>query len=54
MDISSGSIKIFSCNGNPALAERIASNLGISLSKCEISKFSDGEISVRINETVRG
>lgn len=54
MDIGSGSIKIFSCNGNPVLAERIASDLGLSLGKCEISKFSDGEISVRINETVRG
>lgn len=54
MDISGGSIKIFGCNGNHSLAERIAGNLGLSLSKCQVSKFSDGEISVNINETVRG
>lgn len=54
MNISGGGIKIFGCNGNHTLAEKIASELGLSLSKCEVSKFSDGEISVRINETVRG
>lgn len=54
MNISGGGIKIFGCNGNHILAEKIASELGLSLSKCEVSKFSDGEISVRINETVRG
>jgi ribose-phosphate pyrophosphokinase len=54
MDISGGSIKIFGCNGNKALAEHIAADLGLSLGKSEINKFSDGEISVRINETVRG
>ncbi len=54
MDISGGSIKIFSCNGNYSLAERIAGDLGLSLSKCQVSKFSDGEINVNINETVRG
>lgn len=54
MDIGSGSIKIFTCNGNPALAEQIADNLGIRLGECKVSKFSDGEISVRIDETVRG
>jgi ribose-phosphate pyrophosphokinase len=54
MDISSGNIKIFSCNGNRVLAESIAANLGLKLSNSEINTFSDGEISVRINEPVRG
>ena len=54
MDISGGSIKICGCNGNKSLAEHIASDLGLALGKSEIGKFSDGEISVRINETVRG
>lgn len=54
MDISGGSIKIFGCNGNKSLSEHIASDLGLALGKSEIGKFSDGEISVRINETVRG
>lgn len=47
-------IKIFTCNGNKKLAEQVANDLGISLSKCSVSKFSDGEISVAIEETVRG
>lgn len=54
MDIGSGSIKIFTCNGNRALAERIADNLGLKVGECVVTKFSDGEISVRIVDTVRG
>lgn len=48
------SIKIFSGNSNPALALQIASSLGLELGKSVVTKFSDGEISVSINETVRG
>lgn len=54
MDIGSGSIKIFTCNGNPELAESIAESLGLRVSDCSVSKFSDGEINIKINETVRG
>ncbi|MDE6182471.1 MAG: ribose-phosphate diphosphokinase [Eubacteriales bacterium] len=49
-----GEIKIFACNGNIKLAEQIASEIGIALGKCDVNKFSDGEISININETVRG
>ena len=48
------SIKIFACNSNPALALQIATSLGLELGKGVVTKFSDGEISVSINETVRG
>ena len=48
------SIKIFAGNSNPALALQIASTLGLELGKSVVTKFSDGEISVSINETVRG
>lgn len=54
MDIGRGSIKIFTGNGHPVLAESIADNLGLRLSDCGVTKFSDGEIGVRIGETVRG
>jgi len=47
-------IKIFTGNSNKELAEEIASHLGKKLGDAEIGRFSDGEISVRINETVRG
>lgn len=49
-----GGIKIFACNGNISLAEKIAKEVGISLGKANVEKFSDGEISMSINETVRG
>lgn len=45
---------IFTGNANPELARRIASHLHISLGKCTVQTFSDGEVSVEIEETVRG
>ena len=54
MNVGIGNVKIFTCNGNKALAKSIADNLGYDLGRSEITKFSDGEISVRIEETVRG
>lgn len=47
-------IKIFSGNSHLKLAQGIADILGIPLGKSIVSTFSDGEISVDINETVRG
>lgn len=48
------SIKIFTANSNPALANEIANILHVPVGDSKVSKFSDGEISVDINETVRG
>lgn len=45
---------VFSGNANPALADAIAKNIGLPLGYASISKFSDGEISVELNENVRG
>lgn len=39
---------------HPELANEISEILGVPLGKCSVGKFSDGEISVSINETVRG
>ena len=47
-------IKVFTCNAHPKLAEEIAEQLGITLGKSEVTMFSDGEISVKIDEKVRG
>ena len=47
-------VKIFSCNSNPALAEKIAKELGLPVGNAEVGMFSDGEISVNTYETVRG
>ena len=46
--------KVFTCNSHPELAEEIAGIMGKPLGKATVSKFSDGEISVNIWETVRG
>lgn len=47
-------IKFFSLNGNHPLAENIAHAFGTELGKCGIKKFSDGEIAINIEESVRG
>lgn len=47
-------IKIFTANSNPGFAQMIAEKLGTKLGDAQVGKFSDGEIFVNINETVRG
>lgn len=47
-------LMVFSGNANPALADDIAKYIGVPLGYASISKFSDGEISVELNENVRG
>ncbi len=54
MDEKFTNLKLFTCNSHPALAQEIADNMGITLGKSTVSKFSDGEISVNIMESVRG
>ncbi|HHY60947.1 MAG TPA: ribose-phosphate pyrophosphokinase, partial [Clostridia bacterium] len=46
--------KIFTGNANPGLAAEIAEYLGVELGAAKVSRFSDGEISLQINESVRG
>lgn len=47
-------IKIFAGNSHQQLAQDIADILGVSVGKSKVSKFSNGEISVDIDESVRG
>ncbi|MBQ7227520.1 MAG: ribose-phosphate pyrophosphokinase [Clostridia bacterium] len=54
MNVHGNQIKLFAGNGCPKLAKEIADNLGLPLGKIEVGKFSDGECSVHIGETVRG
>ena len=44
-------IKIFAGNSHPELAEEIANLLGLTLGNSKVSTFSDGEISVDINDS---
>ncbi|MBF0715311.1 ribose-phosphate diphosphokinase [Gemelliphila palaticanis] len=47
-------LMIFSLDSNIPLAKKVAESLGIELSKCSVKKFSDGEVSINIDESVRG
>src|SRR3984885_11834440 len=47
-------LMVFTGNANPGLAEEVVKNLGIPLGKAMVSRFSDGEIQVEIQENVRG
>ncbi|MGO9018236.1 MAG: ribose-phosphate pyrophosphokinase [Syntrophobacteraceae bacterium] len=47
-------LTLFAGNSNPALADKVCSQLGIGPGKALISRFSDGEIRVEIGENVRG
>jgi len=46
--------KLFTLNSNPELAQEIADSLGCELGKSAITHFSDGEIQIHIEESVRG
>lgn len=45
---------VFTGNANPVLAQMIVDQLGLPLGDASVNKFSDGEISVELNENVRG
>ena len=47
-------LKIFSCTSNLSLAAAIAEKIEIPLGNGEVIRFSDGEVSVRVDESVRG
>ena len=47
-------IKVFTGNSNPEFAKTICKELGIELGNSEVKTFADGEVSVSLNETVRG
>ena len=46
--------KIFTGSAHPAFAKELAKYLDIALSSAIINRFSDGEINVKITESVRG
>lgn len=54
MGVNENPLKIITGNAHRELAEEICEYFGTTLIDAEISRFSDGEISVRINSSVRG
>ncbi|MFN4319462.1 MAG: ribose-phosphate diphosphokinase [Aquificaceae bacterium] len=49
-----GSIKLLTGTSNPKLAQEVSEYLGIPLSDATVGRFSDGEVRVKINESMRG
>lgn len=47
-------MKVFCGNSNRKLAEDICKHLGVPLGDAIVRRFSDGEINIEINESVRG
>ena len=54
MNFHGKGIKIFTANSNPTVAKHIADALKLPLGKADVKTFSDGEISVTLQESVRG
>ncbi|MCM3761979.1 ribose-phosphate diphosphokinase [Alkalihalobacillus oceani] len=47
-------LKIFTLNSNPKLAQEIAELLNSPLGKSSVTRFSDGEVQINIEESIRG
>ena len=47
-------LKVFSLNSNKVVAEQIAERIGVKLGECSVTRFSDGEIQINIEESIRG
>lgn len=47
-------LSLFSGTANPKLADDMAASMGIDLGKVDIRRFPDGEIHVKLQESVRG
>jgi ribose-phosphate pyrophosphokinase len=47
-------IKLFAGSATPALAAAVAKHLGLSLARCDVAQFPDGETRIGIGESVRG
>ena len=50
----SSKMMVFTGNSNPDLANKVASRLYLELGSAKVDKFSDGEVTVELNENVRG
>jgi len=54
IDAATTKMKIFALNSNQQLAEEIAQHIGLPLGKSSVTHFSDGEIQINIEESIRG
>ncbi|AFK06685.1 ribose-phosphate pyrophosphokinase [Mesotoga prima MesG1.Ag.4.2] len=54
MPYQTNEMKVFAGSASLPLAEKISNYLGIRLGDCRTKRFADGEINLKIDETVRG
>ena len=54
LSVPAHGFKLLSGTGNRPLAEEIARQIGVDVCKSTVTRFSDGEIFVRIDENIRG
>ena len=47
-------MRIFAGNANPKLAEAVCRHLNLTVGRCVVDRFSDGEVMVELMENVRG
>jgi ribose-phosphate pyrophosphokinase len=47
-------LKVFTLNSNKELSKEIARHIGIELGESSVTKFSDGEVQINIEESIRG
>lgn len=47
-------LKVFSLNANESLAKQVAEEIGRPLGQCSVKRFSDGEVQINIEESIRG
>lgn len=52
--LTQSDVRLFSGRSNPALAARIADNLGIRMEKTHVSRFSNDNLFVQLGASVRG
>ncbi|WP_209125598.1 ribose-phosphate diphosphokinase [Alkalihalobacillus sp. BA299] len=48
------SLKVFTLNANPELAHQIVEHIGVPMGKSSVTRFSDGEVQINIEESIRG
>ncbi|GEM04673.1 ribose-phosphate pyrophosphokinase [Halolactibacillus miurensis] len=54
VDYQDRKLKVFSLSSNPELAKEVAEHIGVPLGKSSVTSFSDGEIQINIEESIRG
>lgn len=54
LKVDGDNLKVFALSSNEPLAQKVADELGVSLTNIGLQRFSDGEIAINIEESVRG